>query len=168
MKKLILMRHAKSSWDHPDLKDFERDLNPRGLRNAPEMGIRLKEKNWPVNLVVCSMATRAKRTAALVCKAIDYPAQRIDFRTEIYEAQISDLKHVLQSIDDTQESVLLIGHNPSITYFTDFLANCGHIHMPTAAMMYLELDIKHWQEVKPGCGKLVEFDFPKRDPFDPD
>jgi phosphohistidine phosphatase len=168
MKKIILMRHAKSSWDNPDQTDFERDLNPRGMRNAPEMGLRLKEKNWPVDLIVCSTAKRARHTAALVCKAIHYTPENIDYKTEIYEAQISDLKHVLQSIDDIQESVLLIGHNPGLTYFTDFLANCGHIHMPTAAMMYLELNIQYWHELKAGCGKLVEFDFPKRDPFDPD
>jgi phosphohistidine phosphatase len=168
MKKLILMRHAKSGWDNPDQKDFNRELNKRGIRNAPEMGLRLKEKNWPVDLVVSSLATRAKHTAQLVCAAYGYPEKEIDYRIDVYEAQINDLKQVLQSIEDTASSVLLIGHNPGMSYFADYLANCGHINLPTAGMIYMHLDIKTWKELKPGCGKLVEFDFPKRDPFDTD
>lgn len=90
---------------------------------------------------------------------IRLPGKEIDYRIDVYEAQINDLKQVLQSIEDTASSVLLIGHNPGMSYFADHLANCGHINLPTAGMIYMHLDIKTWKELKPGAANLLNLIF---------
>ncbi|MCC6685100.1 MAG: histidine phosphatase family protein, partial [Bacteroidia bacterium] len=78
MKQLVLVRHAKSDWANPELKDFDRPLNERGKQNAPEMGKRLASKKWPVDLIVSSPAKRALKTARLLAKEIHYATDDID------------------------------------------------------------------------------------------
>ena len=95
MKKLLIIRHGKSDWSKPGLGDFDRTLNERGLRNAPEMARRLAERIEVPQAVVSSPAVRAKSTAELFCDEWGYPASAILFKEEIYEARPSTLLKVI-------------------------------------------------------------------------
>ena len=91
---LTLTRHAKSSWNHSDLSDFERPLNSRGLKNAPEMGKRLHDANYQVDIIISSSAARAVTTAELIARELDYNVQKIHLCDEIYEAGLNTLLYV--------------------------------------------------------------------------
>ena len=91
---LALVRHAKSSWKHEDLSDFERPLNSRGLTNAPEMGRRLVEKNYAVDCIISSSAVRAITTAEFIASELEFNIQKIQQRKKIYEASLSTLTNL--------------------------------------------------------------------------
>ncbi|MES2559538.1 MAG: histidine phosphatase family protein [Bacteroidota bacterium] len=161
MKQLLLMRHAKSSWDIPGQSDFDRTLNERGKKDAPEMAHRIKQKGFQPQLMVCSPAKRTQKTAKIVAEVLGYNEKKIDLETAIYDADISDLLHVIRSLDDTQNRVMMIGHNPGFTGLIGILTNSLVENLPTAGVALIHFDIKSWKQVASQSGTLVWLDFPK-------
>lgn len=161
MKTLILMRHAKSSWAEPAESDFDRSLNERGRHDAPEMGRRLLKKMEAPALIVCSAARRTQKTARLVAEALQYATHDIQVEHELYEAQINDMLHVIRQLDDDKDTVLLIGHNPTITGMVGFLSGHYIENMPTASQAAIQFDLKSWKVVAQETGRFAWFDFPK-------
>lgn len=159
---LLLVRHAKSSWDNAGLQDFDRPLNKRGLKNAPEMGKRLLKKGLKINLIYASPALRAVTTAELIAKEISYASNEIICKPEIYEAGLSTLFNVVKSMDENCKSVMLVGHNPGFTYLCNYLCNAQIDNMPTCSMAYIEFPVETWKEIAKHMGKLVDFDYPKK------
>ena len=111
MKTIYILRHAKSSWDNPNLADFERPLNKRGLESAPFIGEIIHKNNFQPDSVLSSPAERAKQTAFLVKEAGKIEAE-IQFDERIYEASPQQLLQVISELETDRESALLIGHNP--------------------------------------------------------
>jgi phosphohistidine phosphatase len=152
MKKLYLLRHAKSSWDDASLADFDRPLNDRGLRTAPLMGRLMREKKFVPELVLASPAERASTTATLVRAAAGFgPEIRHDDR--IYEASPGTLLQIAAGLDDEYGSVMLVGHNPGMEGFVRLLTDSIE-PMPTAALAVIDLDISRWSDVGAGAGRL--------------
>lgn len=162
MKKLYLVRHAKSSWEHPELRDFDRPLNERGARDAPRMGKRLKEKEVTPDLMLSSPANRALTTCKEIAKVLDYSSERIKTDKRIYHADDEELLQVLSEQNDNNEIIMLFGHNPGFTSFANELFNENIMNIPTCGIVAGKLKIKSWKEIKPGCGKMEFFDFPKK------
>lgn len=145
MKTLLLMRHAKSSWDDPRLEDHDRPLNPRGERDAPRMGALLRDEGLIPDCIVSSTAVRARTTAEFVAHA----CQRDDCVTltsELYHASSDDWHQQIQQLPADNRTVLCIGHNPGLE---DFLAvSTGqHVTMPTAAIARLSFGDVDWDDV---------------------
>jgi phosphohistidine phosphatase len=162
IRRLTLVRHAKSSWDYAELSDFERPLNTRGRRDAPAMARRLAgELEKPLRLV-SSPALRAITTAHAFAGALglDHTAIRIEPR--IYEATRGALFAIAQELDDADTHVLLFGHNPGFTELAQLLAPCTFGEMPTCAVATLGFDLKHWRELQPHSGTLLRYEFPKK------
>ncbi|MCS7087460.1 MAG: histidine phosphatase family protein [Thermoflexales bacterium] len=161
MKTLLLVRHAKSSWDYPDLADIERPLNERGLRNAPEMGRRLALRGVRPDLILSSPAVRALTTARLIAQQLDYPEDNIRVDERIYEAAPETLLTVISELDPALRVVLLVGHNPELTElaqrWTDKIE-----HMPTAAVAEFAFSAKTWAEAVQQRPRLVWFNTPKQ------
>jgi len=161
MKQLILIRHAKSSWKRPELPDRERPLNKRGNRDAPEMGRRLARKKVRPDLVITSPARRARATARKITRELEYAAEAsIDER--LFGATAEELLDVVRCIDEGAQHAMLFGHNPEITEFAEELTRERLDNVPTCGVVRIELDIARWNEVEMGSGRLVEFDYPKR------
>ena len=159
MKSLLLLRHAKSSWDDASLSDFERPLNERGRRTAPFMGELMKQRGVSPDIIVSSPAERAKETATLVKESAGIAAE-IRFDPSIYEASPDDLRKVVSALDDKYITAMLVGHNPGIEAFIHFLT--GHPErMPTAALAVIELEIEKWNEIAESLGRLVSVIRPK-------
>lgn len=154
MKTLFIIRHAKSSWDNPNLEDFDRPLNDRGLSAAPLMGRVLSSKGYRPDLIISSPAERAKMTAALVKAAAGYDAP-LEFDERIYEASPQKLQKVISKVSDKNESVMVAGHNPGVTGLARLLTNESE-EMPTAAIAIVQLNINSWAEIGPSTGKLIE------------
>lgn len=162
MKRLVLIRHAKSSWNEPGLADFERSLNERGERDAPRMGKRLHKRGLAPDLVVSSPARRALTTAQIIAAAIDYPVAAIRTIDAIYEASLETLLGVVRDIPDSHHEVVLFGHNPGITMFANALAAVDIDNVPTCGVATIELEVDSWSAVEYGSGRLLDFDYPKK------
>jgi phosphohistidine phosphatase len=152
MKKLLLLRHAKSSWADSQLADFDRPLNSRGLVAAPFMGEFITRQGIVPDAIVSSPAKRAAQTAMLVKENGGLNAT-LRFDERIYEASPQSLLTVASGLSDDLEIVMLVGHNPGIEGFIGFLT--GTIEpMPTAALAVIDLNIKNWNKIKSGSGNV--------------
>ncbi len=161
MKELYLVRHAKSSWDYLHLSDFERPLNKRGKRNAPDMGSRLANRKIKPDLMLSSPANRALTTCEIIAKEIGYDSNSIATDDNIYHAGSSTLLEVLQTIDDQHKSVMLFGHNPGFTDFANRLAQTDIYNIPTCGVFACAFEIESWKYVSFGTARLLFYDYPK-------
>ena len=160
MKQLIVVRHAKSDWGNPDLRDFDRPLNKRGKTNAPEMAHRLVKKGIKPQLIVSSPALRALTTAKFFADTWQMPLSAIQEEPSIYEAPVSSLLNVINNLDNKFEQIAMFGHNPGLTDLVGYLN--GHIYeMPTCGVVILEFPFDDWAMISEGTGKVVLFDYPK-------
>lgn len=162
MKILYLLRHAKSSWEDPGLKDFERPLNERGASDVPVMAERFNARKKKVDCIIASPAQRAKTTARLFAEGINYPADNITSNPELYFAGTGMLLKAASLADDTCESVMLVGHNPAITEFANAMAHSSIDNVPTCGLVELTLPVAHWADIELGGATLVEFYYPKK------
>ena len=153
MKTLITLRHAKSSHEDGSLKDIDRPLNERGNSDAKLMGGVIRKRRIQPDLIVASPAERVRQTADLTLKAARLKVG-LTFDKRIYEASALGLFKVLMDIDDTSNTVMLIGHNPGLEDLLERLTGEA-ITLPTAALAAAELNIEHWTEVRTGAGKLT-------------
>jgi phosphohistidine phosphatase len=167
MKKLYLVRHAKSSWDNPHQPDFERPLNKRGKKDAPRMAKRLKEKRVTPDIMITSTAVRAMDTCKEFAKILDFEKDKIKATRNLYHANedqiLLTLKELKDLPGDDEEVVLLFGHNPGLTEFANALLNTYIDNIPTCGVVAATLKINKWKDAEFGCGKLDFFDFPKKD-----
>ncbi|MEJ0055640.1 MAG: histidine phosphatase family protein [Bacteroidota bacterium] len=162
MKTLYLLRHAKSSWDDPDLDDFDRPLNERGEKDAPKMGKRLKEREIVLDIFYSSPAARAIATAKTVARIIGFPVANIQSERKLYHADDETLMDVLRGASDKSDSIMIAGHNPGLTDFTNLLQSEIIDNIPTTGVVGIKFKITSWKDVKAKSGKLVFFDFPRR------
>jgi len=151
MKTLHLLRHAKSDWSEPGVADHDRPLNRRGKRVRSVLAEHVA--GWNIDLVVCSTARRARQTAKPVVAVLRC---RVQYEEALYATDAEGLLEVVRALSDRDESVMLVGHNPSLEYFTAML--CGQSpSYPTAALGTIDLAIQRWDEASPGCGTLAAF-----------
>jgi phosphohistidine phosphatase len=153
MKRLLLLRHAKSSWAEGGLADFDRPLNERGLRDAPLVGLHLRAQKIRPDLALCSPAERARQTAALVLEAARLQPLRLRYDERIYEADVSRLLEVVSQIEEEAGEVLIVGHNPGMEALLERLTGETR-RMTTAALASITLDVEKWSKVREGNGRL--------------
>jgi phosphohistidine phosphatase len=164
MRRLTLLRHAKSSWEDPELDDFDRPLNPRGLRNLPDMGRRLARRDDRPELIVASPALRAITTARGIAREIGYRDDRIVEAPDLYLAGPDRILSIVRQLDDARGHAMLVGHNPGFTDFANTLDDIRIDNMPTAAMLCVDFPQDRWVDVRPEEARFVYFDYPKKRP----
>lgn len=165
VRRLFLLRHAKSSWDEPGLADHDRPLAPRGRRATKVIAEHMRWKRITPELVVCSSARRTRQTLTRIAPAL---GDDVDVRIEpeLYAASATELLKLLREVPDEVDSVMLIGHNPGIQDIALILARpapeLGRVQhkFPTAALATLEFDGR-WRELEPGGAELTSFVRPK-------
>jgi phosphohistidine phosphatase len=145
MKTLLLMRHAKSSWEDERLLDHDRPLNKRGEKDAPRMGRLLAEENLLPEKMLSSSALRALSTAQIVAEHSGY-SKKIDVREELYHAVPDAIFKLLRELDDADGRVLVVGHNPGLEEFLEVLTGEYDL-LPTASVALVELPIDHWRDL---------------------
>lgn len=160
MKKLIIVRHAKSDWVN-GVTDLERSLNERGRRVAPQMTAQLKEHQGIPEYVVCSPAKRTTETASLLLHGI-FDLTKIDYQSSVYDASFFELLNLINNdVNDEVETLMLIGHNPGVTELVEYLSNGGIGWMPTCSCICLTTTIDSWKEVSKGTFSLEWNIYPK-------
>jgi phosphohistidine phosphatase len=162
MKRLFLVRHAKSSWDDSSLDDIDRPLNSRGQKNAPEMGLRLRKQGIIPDLLISSPAKRALTTAKKISEEIGYPKKNIQIDDRLYHGSSSSMISIIQSLKKKINSVMLFGHNPGFTDFANSLCGINIYNIPTAGIVAIDFSTDSWSEVDYNTGELVFFDYPKK------
>jgi phosphohistidine phosphatase len=162
MKILTLFRHAKSSWDHPELADRDRPLNKRGERDAPAMAERLKEAGIRPSLILSSPAVRTWKTARKVAKQIGYPLEFLQREPGLYHAGVNKLLDIIAVQDDGFNNIVLIGHNPGLTDLANELEPGLTSNIPTSGFVTFRIDTDDWDLRRRGSVELVAHDYPKK------
>lgn len=164
MRTLLLVRHAKSSWDDPALSDKERPLNKRGKDDAPKMGKLLKKRDFQPDLIVSSPAKRAYSTAKRIAKELDYRKNNIETDEALYMADTEDFISVIKNIDDNIYNLMLFSHNFGITYFANLISGSEIDNIPTCGLVRIDFEIESWKQITATKGKLIYFEYPKKYP----
>jgi phosphohistidine phosphatase len=161
MKTLLIIRHAKSSWEDAAVSDIDRPLNDRGRRDAPAMAQRLIKAGISIDRFVSSPAKRARQTAELFLHAFDEKGKPIHFIPELYHADPPTFEAVVDGLDDGDDTVAIFSHNPGITAFVNTLTTVHLDNMPTGAVFAVKCDAKHWKDFRSSAPQFWFFDYPK-------
>ena len=172
MRRLLLLRHAKSSWDQGDDDDAARPLAARGRRAAPLIGRYISRHGLVPDLVLCSTAERARQTLELVIAEWERPAvdaAKVEMRSSLYLAPPGEMLAAIRRVDEAVERLMIIGHNPGMAMLALRLAARGDprgmktmaAKYPTAALAVLDFEIEKWPAIAPGAGYLQSFVRPK-------
>lgn len=161
MKNLILVRHAKSSWDNPEWSDFERPLNKRGLRDAPFMAQLLSKKEVVPDLIISSTAKRAMETAQFFCEVFNYSKDKLILDLGIYERGSKYIINLLSKLDDSVNTVILVGHNPDITSMATYFSGEFFDNVPTCGIISVKFNFDSWANISIKNGELLFSEFPR-------
>lgn len=160
MKTLLLVRHAKSSWEHPGVDDHDRPLNDRGLRDAPKMGRRLAERGVAPDVILSSTAVRARTTAELIAEELGFDAARIITDERLYAASADEVLQVIGEVDGDVSCAMVVGHNPETVSLARRLSDEIH-EMPTSAVAEFTFDVDAWNELGDVEPVTVRVDSPR-------
>lgn len=159
MKELLVIRHAKSSWQNPWEDDFDRPLNERGNRDAPFMADVIVKKEVTLDALVTSDANRAFSTCAYFAR--QYPQAAVVKEHLLYQASVRLFFDVIHSLPDTYTSVAIFSHNTGLTDFVNRLTKVRVDIVPTCGVYAVKADINHWADFKAGKKAFWFFDYPK-------
>jgi len=161
MKSLIIVRHAKSSWDLSTPNDFDRPLNDRGKKDAPAAAKRLVKKNVEIDAFISSPAKRARKTAKHFIKEYNRGKDEIILVAELYQAHAASFYDVIRNLDDSYNNVAIFSHNPGVTDFVNTLTEVHIDNMPTCGIFAVKCDIDRWADFKDAAKQFWFFDYPK-------
>ncbi|MCC5939087.1 MAG: histidine phosphatase family protein [Lunatimonas sp.] len=160
MKKFVIWRHAKSSWEDAFLSDHERPLASRGIRDTPEMADRLLKQGIKPDLLVSSDANRALATAKLAAVSFHFPEKNILTMASMYHAGPQALLRAIRQTEDVFETVFFFGHNPGMTDLVILLG--GELdNLPTCGQYGFRSSAASWRDISPDNTQFWFYDFPK-------
>jgi phosphohistidine phosphatase len=161
MKTILLVRHAKSSWENFSVSDEERPLNDRGKKNAPEMAKRLLKKGINIDAFLSSPAKRARTTAEYFAGEYKVKKNKIIIVPELYMASKDAFVNTIRNAPEEADTVALFSHNNGISDFANVLSDARIDIMPTCAVFAVQADIERWSQFEPGQTRFYFFDYPK-------
>lgn len=162
VKQLYLIRHAKSSWSHPELEDFDRPLNKRGKKNAPLMAGRLSSRGITPQRIVSSPARRARKTARHMADGTGYKKREIIYEKDLYYAEYQDVIAIIEKYFSDVEILFVIGHNSTITDLAENLTGNRFVNVPTCGVVAIEYIGRNNFHILSEPGSLLFFDYPKK------
>lgn len=163
MLRLTLVRHAKTEPALPGKPDWERALEPQGLRDAPRMAARLKERGHTPDKILSSPALRAITTANIFARELEIPEKLVVQDERLYLANSSALFSVVRELGGDAQHLLIVGHNPGLTEFADELSCERSVdHLPTCGVYSLQFKIANWSALEPASGVDAELDYPNK------
>lgn len=147
MKTLYIVRHAKSSWDYPDLSDHDRPLLEKGKKRTKKIIDYLLDKEVKLDFVISSSAVRALETANYISRALGYPSDEIKIDPQVYHADVSTLSDQFLDLSDRYDAIMIVGHNPVFTSFANLFIDPKIDWLPTSAVVSIEFDTNHWDKI---------------------
>ena len=160
-KTLIMIRHANSSWTNPLESDFDRPLNERGKKEAPEIGEKLKSLNIIPDLIIASNAKRTRQTAKKIAKEVGYDIDNIKWEEKLYHCNSSVFEEIISGIGDKVKTLFIVAHNPGITEFVNQLSpEFSTPNMPTCGVVGAHIEVKEWSDFSTAKRKVFLFEYP--------
>ncbi len=163
MKKIYLVRHAKSSWKEEGMDDFLRPLNSRGKRDLITIGKRLLKHKANPDLIYASPSVRTTKTAKELAHTINHDKKKILFIDSLYESTFEKYLELIHKTDDTNETIFIVGHNPTITEVGERLSGAILDNLPTCAIFGMAFDVEHFSEIEEENGEVLFYDYPKKE-----
>jgi phosphohistidine phosphatase len=158
MKNLFLVRHAQAVENTGRATDLYRNLTPLGFRNATKIGRKIFEMDIQPDMIFSSHSERTRSTAELIAEQIKFDAQKIEFTEELYEASARTLFAFIKNFNDEWNHVLIIGHNPSITYFAEYITHQSIGVVSPAGLVYIQFEVDQWNLIDEGNGKFIKYE----------
>lgn len=162
MLRLVLFRHAKSSWANAEISDFERPLNDRGRHDAPFMASRIRTLVDKDAYLLSSPACRAAATARLIAKSWKMDEDAIFYNAALYHASLQSLWQQILQLTVLNKTVVVFGHNEGLTELAESCSQGVISHLPTAGVAVFDFDVAHWSELKQEKASLIGFYYPKQ------
>jgi phosphohistidine phosphatase len=147
MKRLYLIRHAKSSWDEPGLPDIDRPVIENGVRKTKRIISFLNEQKITADLIVSSPAERAYQTAVMVAEGIGYPVEKIKVERKVYEDYYDRILDLIYATPDEVGSLMIFGHNPTITHLANLFLHPGIELLPTTGVVCISFNTDEWEKI---------------------
>ncbi|MGE3919675.1 MAG: histidine phosphatase family protein [Gammaproteobacteria bacterium] len=161
MKTICLIRHAKSSWQNHVEQDKDRPLDPRGVEDAIHLGAYLKEQTFQPDAIISSDATRALTTSQYIAQAMGLDDNKVVIESKIYEAGVEALLKVIQGLSNDFDSVILVGHNPGLSWLANYLADGHQVNLPTCGSYCITFETNNWADIMLVEGNVIFSDSPK-------
>jgi phosphohistidine phosphatase len=161
VKNLILVRHAEASEPAGGVKDIERELTAKGYRDAPRIGRYLFEQGIHPDMITSSIARRAQTTAELMAEQLKYELHKIDHNEELYNASVRTLLTHVNEADDSWNTLLVVGHNPAISYLAEYLSGEEVGSMAPAGFAHIQFSVQSWEVVSKDLGQLMAYHTPE-------
>ncbi len=160
-KTLFVLRHAKSSWDETEKRDFDRPLKARGIDDALNLANSIRKELVDIDVIISSPANRAIHTAILICQAVGLPLDIIQLNEKLYETYEEEVERIVKSLPNHVNTAMIVGHNPTFTYFANKFIPSPIDNIPTSGIVQLQFDITSWSDISRNKLKSSFFDFPK-------
>ena len=160
MKKLILIRHSKSSWKDLNLKDFNRPLNGRGKSDGPLMADYLKSKINKIDYLHSSSSVRTFETSKYFIKQIQF--EKVEYDDSLYHCSAKSILYMISNYSDDYKSVMIIAHNPGLTNLINNLTNISLDNLPTTGLAEIGFNINSWSNISVENSNLLDLKFPKQ------
>jgi phosphohistidine phosphatase len=161
-KQLLLVRHAQAEAENNVRKDFERELNTTGYADASRMGKHLAGKSIHPDAVFSSPAHRAYTTSQLLTEQLGFDFDAIGFDNDIYETSVRKLMRLINGLNEKLRTVMIVGHNPHLTYLAEFLTHEVIGNLPTCGVVAITFDNLPWEAISDSTGKVAWLDFPEK------
>lgn len=161
MKTVIIVRHAKSSWADYNLADVERPLNRRGKFDAPLMANIMKEHGYEPEKIYLSHSKRTRSTVKPIAQTLEIDKKNITVTTSLYHGYEDDYIDIISEEDNDINCIMLIGHNPGITYIANSCQGASIDNVPTCGVIKVESVIDNWKDFSFPSSKLTSFIYPK-------
>ncbi|MBX2843222.1 MAG: histidine phosphatase family protein [Flammeovirgaceae bacterium] len=153
-KSLIIIRHAEAIPSGSEIKDFDRPLSSGGLTHAMKLGRTLYQKNVSPNKFICSNAVRAESTAKLIAEQIHFETTEINLIEDLYNISLGNFLSFVKKLDDSLETVLVVGHNPTLSYFVEFVSNQTGYDLEPGTAVKIDFDIISWLLIDQNNGEI--------------
>jgi phosphohistidine phosphatase len=161
MKTLYLCRHAKSSWDEPGMEDEQRPITPKGITKTQKVIRYLKKQGIRPGLIISSHAVRAYETALLVAQGLGYPEEKIVTERKIYDGYYDRILDVIYGTTNQVDSLMIFGHNPTITHLANLFLHPGIELIPTSAVVAISFPTDTWEKIPSTEGRKEFIVYPK-------
>lgn len=161
MKKLIIIRHGKSSWEYDDIFDIDRPLKQRGIKNGYQMAQRLKDANLLPDLLYTSPAARALHTSIIFCRHLNVPFEHLKVVEDFYHLDADGIINYVKNTPNSADTLMIFGHNPVFTELADGFTKQAIDNVPTTGVVLLSFNINQWNDISPDLVVEEIFDYPK-------
>jgi phosphohistidine phosphatase len=161
LKTVYILRHAKSSWSNPGLADIERPLNKRGKKDAPLMANVMKRFNYFPEMIILSPSVRTQATVKPIVKTLKLKEYQLEIDESLYHGYYDNYEEIIRQLDPELKSVMLVGHNPGITFIANSCTGPILDNVPTCGLLVIQSEIEDWKSFSFSESTLVKYHFPK-------